>query len=331
MHLAAEILNLGFSLWGVDKLTYAANVGLLEQQLAAHTNYRFMQADICNSRKMADVFREAEPSCVFHLAAESHVDASIESPTQFIHSNVLGTFELLRTSLEYYRSLPLRKRSGFRFVHVSTDEVFGQLDRFEAPFTEESAYAPNSPYSASKAASDHLVRAWHHTYGLPVITTNCSNNYGPHQHSQKLIPTVVHKALSGQSIPVYGSGKNIRDWIYVRDHVAALLVVLREGVVGESYNIGGSCEKENIEIVNHVCDLLDEMRPKIRLSNSTDYSPRHSSYKKQIEFVTDRLGHDFRYAVDTSKLESTLGWRKSVGFEDGLRETVAWYVSQLSE
>ena len=311
--------------WGLDKLTYAANEPTLKDQLSAHSNYHFINADICSATDLTSAVAEAKPTGILHLAAESHVDTSIGSPGEFIQTNVVGTYELLTAAQRHYESLTADSQESFRFLHISTDEVFGQLDAQQPAFTEASQYLPNSPYSASKAASDHFVRAWHHTYGLPAITTHCSNNYGPHQHAEKLIPTVIRKAIAGEPIPVYGTGKNIRDWIHVEDHADALLAVLGKGTIGTSYNIGGNCERENLTLVKTICDLLDEMHPQ------PDNHNNGASYHEQISFVTDRPGHDFRYAVDISKIKSELEWQPARDFKEGLRQTVAWYIGQMTQ
>ena len=327
VNLAEKILeNAENRLWGVDCLTYAANRSVLKTQLDAHSAYQFVECDISSGEAIARTIHRAAPDAIVHLAAESHVDTSIDSPANFVRSNVVGTFELLRASHAYFSSLTGRKKTQFRFVHVSTDEVYGQLSSEAPAFTENSIYAPNSPYSASKAASDHFVRAWQQTYGLPTIITHCSNNYGPHQHSEKLIPTVIRSALDGQPIPVYGDGTNVRDWIHVHDHVDALLLVLKRGTVGRSYNIGGCCERKNLDLVMQVCDLLNELRPKSQGLNSK----ASQDYRDQIEFVADRPGHDFRYAVDISRIRSELGWQPDWEFEQGLRDTVQWYLQRYS-
>ena len=307
-------------IWGLDKLTYASNKEALNAQLAANSNYHLINADICSATGMVSAMSEANPSSIFHLAAESHVDTSIGSPAEFIQTNVIGTYEVLTATQRHYELQSKNHQEAFRFIHISTDEVYGQLDSHEPGFTESSQYLPNSPYSASKAASDHLVRAWHHTYGLPTITTHCSNNYGPYQHAEKLIPTVIRKALAGEPIPVYGTGKNISDWIHVDDHADALMTVLKKGAIGETYNIGGNCELENLALVKMICDLLDELHPQPTSRNNG------ASYHDQIRFVTDRPGHDFRYAVDTSKISDELGWQPTRDFEFELRNTVDWHV-----
>ena len=313
-------------LWGVDCLTYAANCELMQRQLAAYSNYEFINANVCSLDAISDALSRVNPDCIVHLAAESHVDTSIDGPAEFVQTNVVGTFQLLRASQALYSSMPEDDKSTFRFVHVSTDEVFGELGYDGPSFTENSRYAPNSPYSASKASADHFVRAWQRTYGLPTVVTNCSNNYGPHQHAEKLIPTVIRAALSGKKIPVYGDGRNIRDWIHVKDHADALIAVIEKGEPGQSYNIGGQCERSNFELVCQICDLLDDLRSKSEGSGvGTSESPSHRS---QIEFVADRPGHDFRYAVDISKIRSELGWQPVREFGEGLRETVEWYANR---
>ena len=296
----------------VDKLTYAGNPASLEA-VAGSPHYRFVQADICDRRRMDDLFERERPDIVMHLAAESHVDRSIDGSAVFIETNIAGTHTLLETARAYWLELPLQRRQNFRFHHVSTDEVFGSLGP-GGLFTETSAYAPNSPYAASKASADHLVRAWQETYGLPVIVTNCSNNYGPCQFPEKLIPLMILNGLEGKPLPVYGTGENVRDWLYVEDHVAALWTAATKGKVGETYNIGGEAELRNIDVVNLICDVLDEQEP--------SGAPR----RELIRFVTDRPGHDARYAMDISKVERDLGWRPCESFETGLRKTVDWYL-----
>ncbi|MHB1036369.1 MAG: dTDP-glucose 4,6-dehydratase [Pirellulales bacterium] len=298
----------------VDKLTYASNLESLAS-LSDSPRYGFERVDICDAAEVKRLLDQHRPDAVMHLAAESHVDRSIEGPAEFIRTNILGTYTLLEAARAYYDRLEGEARSRFRFQHISTDEVFGSLGE-TGRFTEETPYQPNSPYSASKASSDHLVRAWHHTYGLPVLTTNCSNNYGPYQFPEKLIPLVIRKALAGEPLPIYGKGDNVRDWLYVEDHVAALLTVLRRGAVGQVYNIGGDCEKTNLEVVRAICTLLDELVPESR-------GVPHASL---MTFVADRPGHDRRYAMDASKIRRELGWRPGETFDSGLRKTVRWYV-----
>jgi dTDP-glucose 4,6-dehydratase len=302
----------------LDALTYAGN---LENLAPAEGNprHRFVRADICDEQRIAELFAEHHPRTVFHFAAESHVDRSIDGPASFVRTNVWGTFTLLQAALAYWGNLNATERDAFRFVHVSTDEVYGSLGPSDPPFSETKAYEPNSPYSASKAASDHLVRAWHHTYGLPVLTTNCSNNYGPYQFPEKLIPLVIHNALAGRPLPIYGDGSNVRDWLYVGDHCSAIRAVARDGAPGRVYNIGGLNEKTNLEVVHMICDLLDQMRP----------DPA-GSYRRLITYVKDRLGHDLRYAIDARRISSELGWRPVKTFETGIRETVCWYLENAS-
>lgn len=298
----------------VDKLTYAGNLRTL-QSLAGNPNHVFVRADICDGAALAALLAEYRPRAVAHFAAESHVDRSIHGPTEFVQTNVVGTFSLLEAVRAYWGGLDAVARTAFRFLHVSTDEVFGSLSADDPPFSETTPYAPNSPYSASKAGSDHLVRAYHHTYGLPTLTTNCSNNYGPYQFPEKLIPLMIANALAGKPLPVYGDGRNVRDWLYVGDHCAAVREVLARGVPGETYNVGGWNEKANIDVVQAICDLLDGARPKAS-----------GSYRDQIAFVKDRPGHDRRYAIDARKLERELGWKPAHTFESGLAETVRWYL-----
>ena len=302
----------GLSVVNVDKLTYAANLDNVAS-VAGSPSYAFEQADIADGAAMARIMAAHDPDAVLHLAAESHVDRSIDGPAAFIETNITGTYVLLEAVRAHWRSLPKDRRAAFRFHHVSTDEVYGTLGA-TGLFTEETGYRPNSPYSASKAASDHLVRAWGETYGLPILVTNCSNNYGPFHFPEKLIPVVILNALAGRPIPVYGQGENVRDWLFVEDHATALLTVLQHGVVGETYNIGGHNEARNIDIVRRICAILDELRP--------EGAPR----ERLITFVTDRPGHDFRYAIDATKIGRDLGWMPSVTLEEGLRRTVQWYL-----
>lgn len=299
----------------VDKLTYAGNLENLAS-LQGDARHIFVQADIGDSAVIGQLLAQHQPRAVINFAAESHVDRSIHGPEDFIQTNVVGTFRLLEAVRAYWNGLEGEAKTSFRFLHVSTDEVYGTLSLTDPAFTEENNYEPNSPYSASKAASDHLVRAWHHTYGLPVLTTNCSNNYGPLHFPEKLIPLMIVNALAGKPLPIYGDGQQIRDWLYVRDHCSAIRRVLDTGKVGETYNVGGWNEKANIDIVKTVCALLDELRPR------TD----GKSYAEQITFVTDRPGHDRRYAIDARKLERELGWKPAETFETGIRKTVQWYL-----
>ena len=298
----------------VDKLTYAGNLASLAP-VSGSNRYRFEQADIGDGERMKAIFADFQPDIVMHLAAESHVDRSIDGPAAFIETNVVGSFTLLQEALRHFRELPEERKALFRFHHISTDEVFGSLGS-EGFFREDTAYQPNSPYSASKAASDHLVRAWHHTYGLPVVMTNCSNNYGPYHFPEKLIPLMIINALEGKPLPVYGNGLNVRDWLYVDDHADALLTVATTGRIGESYNIGGHNEKTNIEVVKTICALLDELRP----------DPK-GTRERLIAYVNDRPGHDARYAIDAGKIGRELGWTPKETFETGLRRTVEWYLA----
>jgi dTDP-glucose 4,6-dehydratase len=299
----------------VDKLTYAGNAETLAP-LEKDARYIFAHVDICDRAALDALFAQHRPRAVLHFAAESHVDRSILGPGEFVQTNVVGTFTLLEAARAFWTALPAGEKEAFRFLHVSTDEVFGSLSETDPAFNERTPYAPNSPYSASKAASDHFVRAYHHTYGLPTLTTNCSNNYGPYQFPEKLIPLTLINALAGKQLPVYGDGKNVRDWLYVGDHCSAIRTVLAKGALGETYNIGGWNEKANIDVVNTLCGLLDAMRP----------SASGQPYAKQIHFVKDRPGHDRRYAIDARKLERELGWKPAETFETGLAKTVQWYL-----
>jgi len=298
----------------VDKLTYAGNLGTLKS-LRDNPQHMFAQVDICDGPAIEALFAKYKPRAVVHFAAESHVDRSIHGPAEFVRTNVVGTFTLLEAARSYWSGLSGGDSTAFRFLHVSTDEVFGSLSATDPQFSETTPYAPNSPYSATKASSDHLVRAYHHTYGLPVLTTNCSNNYGPYQFPEKLIPLVIANALAGKPLPVYGDGQNVRDWLYVGDHCAAIREVLARGKLGDTYNIGGWNEKTNLEVVHTLCDLLDRAKPKAA-----------GSYRDQITYVTDRPGHDRRYAIDAHKLERELGWKPAETFETGLAKTVRWYL-----
>lgn len=299
----------------LDKLTYAGNTQSLAD-IASSPRYSFARVDIADTAAVREQFSRFKPDAVMHLAAESHVDRSIDSPADFIRTNLLGTFTLLEAAREYWANLPPDRRAAFRFIHVSTDEVYGSLRPGDPPFTETTRYNPHSPYSASKAGSDHLARAWHDTFGLPVIVTNCSNNYGPYQFPEKLVPTVILKCLRGEPIPVYGRGENIRDWLYVRDHAAALLAVLERGQPGQTYNIGGNNEQRNIDLVRMLCRIVDELRPRAD----------GRSHAELITFVEDRPGHDLRYAIDASKIKRELGWAPKQDHQSGFRETVKWYL-----
>jgi dTDP-glucose 4,6-dehydratase len=298
----------------LDLLTYAGNLETLAP-LADESRHVFVHGDIGDAALVAQLMEQYEPDAVVNFAAESHVDRSIDGPAAFVHTNVVGTLNLIERAREWWRAMPPERAEQFRFLHVSTDEVYGSLGETGA-FTEQTAYAPNSPYAASKAASDHLVRAFHHTFGLPVLTTNCSNNYGPYQFPEKLIPLIIHNALAGKELPVYGDGRQVRDWLFVHDHVDAINQVLKNGRVGEVYNIGGMCERANIEVVEAICDILDARRP----------AEGGESRRGLIRFVADRPGHDRRYAIDCSKLCGDLGWKPSVDFETGLARTVDWYL-----
>lgn len=298
----------------IDKLTYAGNRDSL-LSVDAEPGFGFAQVDICDRTSLAALLSKHQPRAMVHFAAESHVDRSIHGPGEFVRTNINGTFELLEATRAYWDALAGVAKDAFRFLHVSTDEVYGSLGEADPAFSEITAYAPNSPYAASKAASDHLVRAYHHTYGLPTLTTNCSNNYGPFQFPEKLIPLVILNALDGKELPVYGDGRNIRDWLFVSDHCTAIREVLARGRLGETYNIGGKSEKRNIEVVRTICSILDELRPKAS-----------GRYEDQIRFVTDRPGHDRRYAIDPTKIERELNWQPTSTFESGLQQTVQWYL-----
>jgi len=308
-HASAALVNL-------DKLTYAGNAGNLAA-LRGRPDYTFVHGDICDGGLVARLLAQHRPAAIVHFAAESHVDRSISAPDAFLHTNIDGTFTLLQAARVYYDSLAGEERERFRFLHVSTDEVYGTLQPDDPAFSESTPYAPNSPYAASKAASDHLVRAWHHTYGLPTLITNCSNNYGPLHFPEKLIPLMLTHALAGKPLPVYGDGQQVRDWLYVRDHCSAIRAVLEGGRPGETYNVGGGNQRSNLEVVRTLCALLDELRPE------SLFAP----HAQLIRFVTDRPGHDRRYAIDARKLEHELGWRAQETFESGLRKTVAWYLA----
>ena len=312
-NLAHFLVRLGYSIVVYDKLTYAGNLASLDGMPS--DKFMFVHGDICDTELVFQTMYKYNIDAVFHLAAESHVDRSIDGPSAFINTNINGTFSMLSAARKYYEMLDEEHKSHFRFLHISTDEVYGSLGD-SGYFTEDTPYAPNSPYSASKASSDHLVRAWFHTYGLPVLTTNCSNNYGPRQFPEKLIPLIIHNALAGKELPVYGDGKNVRDWLYVEDHCRALDTVMRLGVPGETYNVGGSCERQNIQIVKTICSILDELRPK----------DGGVKYEEQIKFVKDRPGHDKRYAIDASKIKRELGWQPLETFESGILKTIKWYL-----
>ena len=306
-----EVLNL-------DKLTYAGNLESLNE-ISGNPRYQFQQVDICDADKLADVFTMFKPDVVMHLAAESHVDRSIDGPTAFIQTNIVGTYTLLEAARQYWQGLEESKKTHFRFHHISTDEVYGDLEGTTDLFTETTSYAPSSPYSASKASSDHLVRAWQRTYGLPTIVTNCSNNYGPYHFPEKLIPLVILNALDGKPLPIYGKGDQIRDWLFVEDHARALYQVVTRGVVGETYNIGGHNEKKNLQVVTTICAILDELHPQANMQ----------PYADLITFVQDRPGHDLRYAIDATKIAKELGWVPEETFETGIRKTVLWYLENL--
>ena len=315
------IENTKYKVVNIDKLTYSGNLESLIS-IESNSNYIFEQIDICDENELKRVFAEHKPDIVMHLAAESHVDRSIDGPKDFIQTNIVGTFVLLEQAKNYWQKLQGTKKEDFRFLHVSTDEVYGDLNGKEDFFFEDTAYDPSSPYSASKASSDHLVRAWFRTYQLPVLITNCSNNYGPYQFPEKLIPHIILNAMEGKELPVYGNGKQIRDWLYVNDHVRALLIVALKGQIGETYNIGGNNEVQNIEVVEKICDILNILIPE-RL-NGLD------SYRELITFVQDRPGHDVRYAIDNTKIKTNLGWEPKESFKSGMQKTVEWYLGNLS-
>ena len=299
----------------LDKLTYAGNLDNLSS-INDNTNHIFIKGNIADDKLINDLLIKYKPRAIINFAAESHVDRSISAPEDFIQTNVVGTFKLLECAKQYWQKLPSKEHAAFRFLHISTDEVYGTLDADDSPFNEENRYEPNSPYSASKASSDHFVRAYYHTYGLPVLTTNCSNNYGPYQLPEKLIPLIIHNALNNKELPIYGNGQQIRDWLFVEDHCNAILKVLEKGALGEVCNIGGLNEKTNIEVVNHICEILDQIKPKID----------GTSYKSQITYIKDRLGHDKRYAIDATKIVNNLTWSPESTFEDGIKQTINWYL-----
>ena len=306
-----EVLN-------IDKLTYAGNLESLKE-IDQNPRYQFQQVDICDALKLEQIFEQFQPDAIMHLAAESHVDRSIDGPSTFIQTNIVGTYTLLEAARKYWQRLDEINKLNFRFHHISTDEVYGDLDGTTDLFTETTPYAPSSPYSASKASSDHLIRAWQRTYGLPTIVTNCSNNYGPYHFPEKLIPLVILNALDSKALPIYGTGNQIRDWLFVEDHARALYQVVTHGTVGETYNIGGHNEKQNIEVVKTICRILDQLRPQ---NNA-------QPYENLITFVKDRPGHDLRYAIDASKIENELGWKPLETFETGIRKTIEWYLNNL--
>jgi dTDP-glucose 4,6-dehydratase len=309
------VQNGGYQVVNVDKLTYSGNLASLAS-VAESPNYRFYEADIRDCERLTSILADEAIDAIMHLAAETHVDRSIDAPTVFMETNVVGTFQLLGAALNYWRGLDRARQEAFRFHHISTDEVFGDLPFTGGIFTEETAYAPSSPYSASKAASDHFVRAWHQTYGLPVVLSNCSNNYGPYHFPEKLVPLVILNALEGKPLPIYGKGQNVRDWLYVEDHVRALVTIVLRGLVGESYNVGARSERTNLAVVETICDALDRRRPK-----------PSGSYRDLIQFVPDRPGHDRRYAIDPTKIERELGWRPRESFESGIEKTVDWFLA----
>ena len=312
------IKNTNNNVLNIDKLTYAGNLESLKD-IDQDARYTFKQIDICDKDALEQAFTQFKPNLVMHLAAESHVDRSIDGPAEFVQTNIVGTYTLLEVARQYWQGLNDKDKTEFKFHHISTDEVYGDLEGTSDLFTESTPYAPSSPYSASKASSDHLVRAWHRTYGFPVIITNCSNNYGPYHFPEKLIPLVILNALDGKVLPIYGTGNQIRDWLFVEDHARALYQVVTEGVVGETYNIGGHNEKQNIEVVKTICSILDELKPQANTQ----------PYEALIAFVKDRPGHDLRYAIDASKIKNDLGWIPEETFETGIRKTIEWYLSNL--
>jgi len=311
------IQNLNQQVINVDKLTYAGNLESLET-VSNSPLYTFEQVDVCDKEELQRVFNQYQPDKIMHLAAESHVDRSIDGPAEFIQTNIVGTYNLLDISKQYWNNLPEQRKSTFRFHHISTDEVYGDLHGTDELFTEETPYAPSSPYSASKASSDHLVRAWYRTYNFPIVITNCSNNYGPYQFPEKLIPLVILNAISGKPLPIYGKGDQIRDWLHVEDHAKALIKVIQEGEIGETYNIGGHNEKTNLQVVQTICDILEKIHPPTHITPNT--------YHDLITFVEDRPGHDVRYAIDASKIDNKLGWKPKETFETGIKKTVQWYL-----
>lgn len=344
-NLVRLLVSEGHQVLNVDKLTYAGNPNSLAD-LEGNTNHKLLVADLCDASAISNAVEQFRPNWIMHLAAESHVDRSIDGPGQFIQTNVVGTFNLLQAARAYWQSLDTESKAQFRFLHVSTDEVYGSLGE-TGLFTEQTPYDPHSPYSASKAASDHLARAWHDTYGLPILVTNCSNNYGPYQFPEKLIPVVILKCLRRESIPVYGKGENIRDWLYVEDHCRALYTVISRGRVGQTYNIGGNNEKKNIDLVHLLCSLMDELHPLTSAPNPHPSTTNHSlpkpytlapsssssqpsTYNQLITFVTDRPGHDLRYAIDASKIKNELGWEPKQDHSSGFRKTVQWYLDNQS-
>jgi dTDP-glucose 4,6-dehydratase len=312
------IATTGSPVVNLDLLTYAGNPANLAS-VETNSAYRLVRGDICDAKQVSALLADIRPRAVIHFAAESHVDRSITDPGVFIRTNVQGTFTLLEQARVYWMSLEPNDRARFRFLHVSTDEVYGSLEASDPAFCETTQYAPNSPYAASKASSDHFVRAYHHTFGLPVLTTNCSNNYGPFQFPEKLLPLMILNALEGKPLPVYGDGCNVRDWLFVEDHCSAIRTVLARGRVGQTYNVGGNSERKNLDVVTSICDLVDELRP------NTQFMPR----RNLIRFVADRPGHDRRYAIDASRIRQELGWQPAIDFQDGLRKTVAWYLEHL--
>ena len=309
------LVGKGHHVINVDKLTYSGNLASL-REIEGAPNYHFYPTDICDQPTIGRILDEERPDGIVHLAAESHVDRSIDGPAEFVQTKVVGTFRMLNAALGYWQGLDEEARREFRFHHVSTDEVYGELDLDDGVFTEKTPYAPSSPYSASKASADHFVRAWHTTYGLPVVVSNCSNNYGPYHFPEKLIPLTILNAIHEQELPVYGKGKNVRDWLHVDDHARALELILANGRVGESYNVGGRSERSNLQVVEAICDILDRKRPR----------KKGASHRELIRFVTDRPGHDLRYAIDPSRIEQELGWRAQESFESGIEKTVDWYL-----
>lgn len=322
-HTTHQVLNL-------DKLTYAANLTALES-VATNPRYQFQQMDICDGQKLASIIQQYQPEGIIHLAAESHVDRSIAGADSFIQSNIVGTYQLLEATRYYWQTLSAVKKSQFRFHHISTDEVYGELATDTTAFTEQSPYCPSSPYSASKAAADHLVRAWHRTYALPILISHSSNNYGPYQHCEKLIPFMLKQALHGQKLPIYGTGLQIRDWLFVEDHIKALYLVFTQGKIGQSYNIGGNCEKTNLSVVQQICQRLNQYQQNGQLTAFRSHLQQISDFQQLITFVDDRAGHDFRYAINNQKMQQEFAWQPETDFTQGLEYCIDWYINYFTK